>query len=167
MHSRSPIQIASYMSTVFSIGCIVMGLLLVRQPGKDGSRSQWNTASVSTAASLLPLPRTPCNADHRQVFQSISDVGTRDLCHPIQHSLFPLDLLVSLLYPFMTFSILTSSRMVAFSVAFGWNCFQNSNTPTTAIVAVAWSIPIIFSVCCVWARWTSYSNGFDKSGLWT
>ncbi|TEB20604.1 hypothetical protein FA13DRAFT_1717582 [Coprinellus micaceus] len=92
IHSRSPIQIASYMSTVFSIGCIVMGLLLVRQPGKDGKH-------------------------HPMLGPEIYAI------------------LYSIPYSLLIYS------MVAFSVAFGLNCFQDSNTPTKVIVAVAWSIP--------------------------
>jgi hypothetical protein len=54
--------------------------------------------------------------------------------------------------------------MVSFIVAFGWNCFDGSNTSTRIAMGTAWAVLAILVLWCIWMGWVKQPREFSPEG---
>jgi len=148
---RSPAQICSYLSSATNIGCIILGLLLLRQyRTKDHAAGEVVSQFRLFMLSFLPI--------HTKVGRSCSPLSTtkpgntRDLVQP---SLRSADLGVCYSMPYklaVTYTIINFS-ILSFLAAFCFLCFQDSSLATRSLVGPTCAVIAILVGWCVWTCW--------------
>ncbi|KAH6917975.1 hypothetical protein BKA70DRAFT_1175313 [Coprinopsis sp. MPI-PUGE-AT-0042] len=129
---RSPVQVASYLSVVASIGSIVIGLLLVRQNRTRGKADvvshsfleerSYTTLGLETLAILYSLPY------------------------------------VMLLWG----QVLRSYCMMSFLAAFAWHCLDSTEFFTRTIMISAFVVLSALVTWCVWVGWVHHEMEADE-----